>query len=115
MKIIHRKDDTFVVTKNGRPYHVVKGMDDYDALLKSYRDDSSTFDEERPPVLPVIDHGALVRADRNQLLKDSDWTQIADCRLTSEQKSAWKKYRQALRDLPQQKNFPTVEWPRKPE
>jgi len=40
---------------------------------------------------------ANIRATRNQLLKDCDWTQIADC---TADKTAWATYRQALRDLP---------------
>lgn len=40
-----------------------------------------------------------VRRVRDVLLKDSDWTQVADVSLTAEQKAAWRTYRQALRDL----------------
>jgi hypothetical protein len=40
---------------------------------------------------------ANIRGQRNQLLKDCDWTQIADC---TADKTAWATYRQALRDLP---------------
>jgi hypothetical protein len=40
---------------------------------------------------------ANIRSQRNQLLKDCDWTQIADC---TADKAAWATYRQALRDLP---------------
>jgi hypothetical protein len=41
-----------------------------------------------------------VRHQRDQLLAQSDWTQMADSPLTVEQKAAWAAYRQALRDLP---------------
>jgi len=41
---------------------------------------------------------AQIRGQRNQLLKDCDWTQIADC--TIPKKAEWATYRQALRDLP---------------
>jgi len=34
------------------------------------------------------------------LLSSSDWTQVPDSPLTTEQKAAWATYRQALRDLP---------------
>ena len=44
-----------------------------------------------------------VRLQRNQLLKDSDWTQIADAPVD---KTAWATYRQALRDITQQTGFP---------
>jgi len=50
-----------------------------------------------------------VRADRNRLLVESDWTQLADSPVD---KTAWATYRQALRDLPQQVGFPSdVTWP----
>jgi len=47
-----------------------------------------------------------IRQKRDQLLKDSDWTQMVDVALTSEEKEAWRIYRQALRDVPQQEGFP---------
>jgi hypothetical protein len=55
---------------------------------------------------------ASVRNARNELLKQSDWTQMADVTLTESQSSAWRNYRQALRDVPSQAGFPdAVEWP----
>ena len=41
-----------------------------------------------------------VRHQRDQLLKQSDWTQMSDSPLASEQKAAWAAYRKELRDLP---------------
>ncbi len=38
-----------------------------------------------------------MRAERDRLLKDSDWTQVADAPVDRE---AWAAYRQALRDFP---------------
>lgn len=53
-----------------------------------------------------------VRAVRNQLLKESDWTQTLDAPLREEEKEAWRVYRQALRDVPAQEGFPeNVTWP----
>ena len=50
-----------------------------------------------------------VRAKRNQLLADSDWTQLADSPVD---KDAWAVYREALRNLPEQAGFPySVQWP----
>ena len=49
---------------------------------------------------------------RTQLLKDCDWTQIAD---STADKTAWATYRQALRDVPAQAGFPwTIDWPTQP-
>ena len=41
-----------------------------------------------------------VRMTRNGLLRDSDWTQLADVPLDADQVAAWVTYRQELRDLP---------------
>ena len=58
------------------------------------------------------DRAADVRQQRNDKLKDCDWTQIAD---STADKTAWATYRQALRDITTQTSFPwTVAWPDKP-
>ncbi len=56
-----------------------------------------------------------IRAKRNQLLKDSDYTMLKDYPTTvSEQK--WTTYRQSLRDIPQTFSNPDdVTYPDKPE
>jgi hypothetical protein len=43
---------------------------------------------------------------RNQELAFTDWTQLPDSPLSPELKQAWADYRQALRDIPQQANYP---------
>lgn len=54
-----------------------------------------------------------LRAQRNALLVESDWTQIADVPVD---KAAWAAYRDALRTLPDQPGFPyTVDWPVAPQ
>jgi hypothetical protein len=54
-----------------------------------------------------------MREQRNQKLKDTDWTQVADA---PGDKAAWATYRQALRDITSQAGFPwTVNWPAQPE
>jgi len=40
-----------------------------------------------------------IRNTRNQLLQDSDWTQLVDSPLDSAAKSIWATYRQNLRDI----------------
>jgi hypothetical protein len=53
-----------------------------------------------------------VRQQRTQMLKDSDWTQIAD---STADKAAWAAHRQALRDVTAQAGFPwTIDWPEQP-
>ena len=42
----------------------------------------------------------LLRAERNKLLAACDWVVLTDSQLTTSKKTAWKTYRQSLRDLP---------------
>lgn len=51
-----------------------------------------------------------VRAERNEKLSRSDWTQGKD--IADNVSTAWATYRQALRDIPAQEGFPwNVTWP----
>ena len=55
---------------------------------------------------------AQVRSERVKKLTASDWTQINDAPVD---KAAWATYRQALRDISTQVDFPwVVVWPEKP-
>jgi hypothetical protein len=57
----------------------------------------------------------IIRAERNFLLSQSDWTQLADAPLNPEQKQDWTVYRQALRDVPSSASSPEeVVWPTAP-
>ena len=59
--------------------------------------------------------GTSVRAERDQKLTVSDWTQMADSPLSDSDKTAWATYRQSLRDLPTASGFPhTMTWPEEP-
>ena len=67
---------------------------------------------------------ALLRKERNKLLAQTDWTQLGDVSSNLTLLSAWKAYRQALRDLPASTNpkldsdgyldMTSVTWPTKP-
>lgn len=54
----------------------------------------------------------LIRAQRNQLLQASDWTQLPDVPLST--KEAWASYRQALRDITEQPDPFNIVWPTPP-
>lgn len=59
--------------------------------------------------IPDEEKAGQVRAQRNDLLKSSDWSQLADAPVN---KQAWATYRQELRDIPKQSGFPwNVTWP----
>lgn len=48
-----------------------------------------------------------MRKLRDELLASTDWTASSDLKMSDEMKV----YRQALRDVPAQENFPEVTWP----
>ena len=63
----------------------------------------------QPNEYKIVDGEAVVRTDnvleilrnkRNELLTQSDWTQVNDCPLSDSKKQEWATYRQSLRDLP---------------
>lgn len=54
----------------------------------------------------------LVRAKRDRLLLESDWTQLPDVPLAT--KEAWAEYRQQLRDVTLQQDPFNIVWPTRP-
>ena len=55
------------------------------------------------------------RTERNKLLEESDWTQVLDAPIDADTREAYRVYRQALRDIPEQEGFPgTITWPELP-
>jgi len=80
--------------------------------------DGSEVDIDESLITPEIERLRTVsiittqRNKRNQLLAETDWTQVADATVD---KAAWATYRQALRDVPAQSGFPnTITWPTEP-
>lgn len=69
-----------------------------------------------PPTREQI--AMAVRNIRNYNLQQSDWTQVVDAPLTSEEKALWATYRQQLRDMPatsaQATTFDEIIWPSRP-
>lgn len=70
-------------------------------------------------VFNPTDFWAVVRAERNQRIFLTDWTQMSDAPLTASQKTAWAVYRQALRDIPaanaEVTRIEDIAWPTVPE
>jgi hypothetical protein len=66
--------------------------------------------------LPLEHASENIRAYRNQLLGECDWTQFSDVTLAEDQKLTWANYRQTLRNITKQEGFPySVVWPTKPD
>lgn len=74
--------------------------------------DTAAADEAEYKTRKDAEQAANVRNLRTEMLKDCDWTQIAD---STADKTAWATYRQALRDVTGQTGFPwTITWPTQP-
>ena len=57
----------------------------------------------------------FIRQQRNELLKESDWTQFPNTKLSDDKKADWETYRQALREIPDTLTDPdNVVWPTPP-
>lgn len=82
----------------------------FDAASSRWRQEWHVRDLTTEEVQQRVDAQAgSVRAERNQRLAESDWTQLADAPVD---RAAWAAYRQALRDITAQPGFPmTVDWP----
>jgi hypothetical protein len=52
---------------------------------------------------------AVIRSQRNQMLKDTDWTQVADAPVDN---LTWAIYRQELRDITTQDDPFNITWPK---
>ena len=71
----------------------------------TYSTNPNDFGVTWKQISDAFDDGGLVslnilRKQRNALLTESDWTQTSDNALSSDKKTEWETYRQALRDLP---------------
>ncbi len=71
----------------------------------------------RPRPAPTeLELADCARAERDILLKESDWVALHAMEARESVPAKWEAYRKALRDVPQQAGFPNdIEWPEKPE
>ena len=83
----------------------------YKEIMNQVNEGKLTIEPDSGPTDEQL--ASKARFERDRLLKDSDWTQVSDAPVDQD---VWAKYRQALRDVPQQTGFPTdINWPTKPE
>lgn len=77
--------------------------------------DSKTWVDPLPPEKRYSMECNKVLTERNKLLYQSDWTQIPNNPLPFEKQQEWNAYRQQLRDITTQENYPyKVDWPIQP-
>lgn len=72
------------------------------------------LDADRQPTDEKL--ASEAREQRDKLLADTDWTQVLDAPIDSDTREAYRAYRQALRDIPEQAGFPSsIVWPELPK
>lgn len=101
------KDMEWVIDVDGVEAHdEIPSWDEYEDILR--------YVEFSPDELNQVLINRL-REKRNDLLQESDWTQVLDAPISSETRNAYREYRKALRDIPEQEGFPdNVIWPNLP-
>ena len=77
-------------------------------------------DQSKKPTWSEVQSGEdpeqwkVARGDRDKKLLSCDWTRLDDVPITSEKKSEWETYRQALRDITTQPDPFNITWPTPP-
>jgi hypothetical protein len=114
--------DEFLAENNAKKVTVFKAHDRATQKLVSvnpYEEDGivytvSVVDKTAEEIAADLNSkAAQIRSQRNQLLTASDWTQVLDAPID---RTAWATYRQALRDITSQEDFPNnVVWPKNPD
>jgi len=85
-------------------------------MYYSYNINSNQWEDARTQQQKYNEQCTAVIGKRNKLLYASDWTQIPNNPLTTEQQAAWATYRQELRDISKQSGYPfNVIWPTPPQ
>ena len=82
--------------------------------VSEIEEDESLTEEEKVVIdqLDTEDQWTVIRGERFSRLTGTDWTQLADAPLTSQEVADYSAYRQELRDIPQNQSDPfNITWP----
>ena len=96
----------------------VMGLQDGEGIITGNYQSNEHIIVDGKPVIRTDNVLEILRANRDSLLTESDWTQMSDSPLSNAKKTKWANYRQALRDLPANNGSVTsiddVSFPNKP-
>jgi hypothetical protein len=80
------------------------------SLFSKWSNETFQWIDSRTDEQKTLNAELVAKSKRNQLLMESDWTQLPDVPLTN--KDQWATYRQQLRDITEQSGYPfNVIWP----
>ena len=94
--------------------HIVYGLDGTHYHLK-WDGSKVVKDDDALAAFQLAEKWKRVRLRRDRLLNDSDWVVTKATGTGVTVTSAWKTYRQKLRDVPSQSDPDDITWPTKPE
>lgn len=114
--------DTLLADYGVFPY-TRPSVPEYDSLAWRLIDDDFTQDAQgnwsrgyELEALPLEQAERNIRAQRDSLLSETDWVVVKSYERGENIPAVWELYRQALRDITAQTDFPySVAWPTKPE
>ena len=125
--IKRKNDDTFIVDYNGMPYHIIPEMgSEYTAVYEYVKNNPDVCTDYIEPVQePTLEEKAEIeRYKRNQLLNEVDTlllkyteqVELGIININEKYRLDLLKYKQALRDIPEQAGFPeNIEYPELPK
>lgn len=117
--IYNKEDGKIIIRVNCHPDQFVNDVGEgQEFYLNCPQDATHIIDNTPVTLVPAVTIERLlvsIRQVRNVKLIESDWTQIPDAPLSSEQKAAWATYRQALRDFPDTCDPTNPAWPTPPK
>ena len=103
MKYSIYKTETGLIHSQGSSSHVSDLSDilleEGEGIIEGHHDRATQKIVDGSIAEYVADFFPLIRNKRNELLKESDWTQAIDSPLLDIKKAEWATYRQELRDL----------------
>jgi len=118
--VIQRKDSAVIGTQVGRPPPTDAWNLDLFEIKPWAGSQPAIHDIVIDPPIESYDPWLTatwddVRALRDWLLRESDWSQIEDVPFATVDRNSWKAYRKTLRDIPQSFEKPQdVVWPERP-
>ena len=125
--IKRKNDNTFIVDYNGMPYHIIPEMESEYTAVSEYvkQNPDKCTDYIEPVIEPTLEEKAEIeRYKRNQLLNEVDTlllkyteqVELGVININEKYRLDLLKYKQALRDIPEQADFPDdVEYPALPK
>ena len=125
--IKRKNDNTFIVDYNGMPYHIIPEMEDeYEAVKEFVKLNPDACTDYVEPIYEPTqkEKEDMVRVKRDSLIQEADimllkYAEQVELGIITANKTYrldLLEYKQALRDIPEQKAFPeNVEYPELPK